>query len=230
MESNCAVLRVSLKPTPDTVSSPFKKSSKIFGVGKTRYVTDLAISPDGEWLVAIAGFKAYVAMTSSLKSGFTKFVSPDRLTCLAFHPGNEYFVTGDTKGVIRSWYCLNDEVLNKAVGVEKKAQTTTMHWHANPVSSLSFTPNGAYLLSGGEEAVLVIWQMSSGKREYVPRVGGPIRSVTVSTPANRDQEYLLLLEDTSFVFISSTTLKISRIFAGVKLGLCICFITSAGLI
>ena len=31
----------------------------------------------------------------------------------------------------------------------------TLHWHSGPVRALSFGPEGAYLLSGGDEAVLV---------------------------------------------------------------------------
>lgn len=31
----------------------------------------------------------------------------------------------------------------------------TLHWHAGPVNSLAFSPDGTYLLSGGREAVLV---------------------------------------------------------------------------
>lgn len=157
-------------------------------------------------------------MTSNFKSGFTKFVSPEQLTCLAFHPSEEYFATGDVTGCIRLWYCLDASgPAFKATGVEKTAQTTTLHWHAHAVSSLAFTENGAYLLSGGEEAVLVIWQLHTGKKEYVPRVGAPIAHISVVREAE-GEEFLLGLADASFVFISSATLKISRSVARVKLG------------
>jgi NET1-associated nuclear protein 1 (U3 small nucleolar RNA-associated protein 17) len=104
--------------------------------------------------------------------------------------------------------------------VEKRAPTTTLHWHAHAVSALAFTPNGAYLLSGGEESVLVIWQIHSGKREFVPRVGAPIQSVTISRTQSGEEEYLLGLADASFVFISAAKLKISRSYSGIKLGEC----------
>ena len=157
---------------------------------------------------------------SSLSTGFTKYVSPEKLSCLAFHPSEEYFATGDEKGTIRLWYCLNDRIALNAVGVEKKAQTTTLHWHAHSVSSLSFTPNGAYLLSGGEEAVLVVWQLHTGKKEFVPRVGAPINSVSISTSpvGGSEGEYLLSLADATFTFINATSLKISRSYSQIKLG------------
>ncbi|KAL7285467.1 hypothetical protein ACG7TL_000564 [Trametes sanguinea] len=215
-EDNVAVLRVSLKPTAATAASPVQTSSEIVGVGKTRLTTGLAISPSGAWLVATAGHKAYVCRTDDLKAGFTKFVSPERLTCLAFHPSEEYFATGDATGCIRLWYCLNESIAIKTPGVEKTAQTTTLHWHAHAVSSLAFTPNGAYLLSGGEEAVLVIWQLHTGKKEYVPRVGSPIVHIALLNSGG-EEEYLLALADASFVFVRASTLKISRSIARIKL-------------
>ncbi|RDX51076.1 WD40 repeat-like protein [Lentinus brumalis] len=215
-EDNVVVLRVSLTPNAASAGSSVQTSSEIVAVGKTRSTAGLAVSPSGAWLVAIAGHKAYVCQTANLSAGFTKFVSPERLTCLAFHPAEEYFATGDASGCIRLWYCLNESATVKTPGVEKTAQTTTLHWHAHAVSSLMFTANGAYLLSGGEEAVLVIWQLHSGKKEFVPRVGSPIVHVALLSTAG-EEEYLLTLADASFVFVRASSLKISRSIARIKL-------------
>ncbi|KAI0719988.1 WD40 repeat-like protein [Cerioporus squamosus] len=197
-EDNVIVLRVSLTPNAASAGSAVQTSSEVVVVGKTRSTAGLAVSPSGAWLVAIAGHKAY------------------RLTCLAFHPSEEYFATGDGSGCIRLWYCLNESATVKTPGVEKTAQTTTLHWHAHAVSSLAFTANGAYLLSGGEEAVLVIWQLHSGKKEFVPRVGSPIVHVALLSTAG-EEEYLLTLADASFVFVRASSLKISRSIARIKL-------------
>jgi NET1-associated nuclear protein 1 (U3 small nucleolar RNA-associated protein 17) len=209
---------VSLKPTPATLQLPVQTPSESILVGKTRTTRGLAVSASGAWLVAIGGHKAYVASTANLKVGFVKFVSPEALTCLAFHPTEEYFATGDEKGNIRLWYCLHETIAAPKPEVEKRAPTSTFHWHAHAVSALTFTLNGAYLLSGGEESVLVIWQIHSGKREFVPRVGAPIDSVAVSRTKTGEEGYLLGLADASFTFISSMTLKISRSYSGIKLG------------
>lgn len=200
------------------MGSKLQKSSDVTPIGKTRTVVGLAFSPSGSWLVAVAGHKAYVATTASFKSGFTKYVSPEALTCLAFHPSEDYFATGDDKGNIRLWYCLNEQVASSAVGVEKRAQTTTLHWHAHAVSAVAFTENGAYLLSGGEESVLVIWQLHTGKREFIPRVGAPISNIAV-TQGGQGEEYLLGLADATFTFVSAANLKISRSYSRIKLGM-----------
>lgn len=218
VEDNAQVQIISTIPTEPTRKLPVQKPSSVRVVGKARYTFGLSYSPSGDWLVAIGGHKAYVCRTSDIKAGFTKLVSPDKLTCLAFHPTDDYFATGDSKGVVRLWYCLNDSIPVGVAGVEKKAPTTTLHWHAHAVSSLAFTANGAYLLSGGEEAVLVIWQLHTGKKEFVPRVGTPIASITLSTARGQEEEYLLGLSDASYVFVRSGTLRISRTIAKVKLG------------
>ncbi|KAF9225467.1 WD40 repeat-like protein [Gyrodon lividus] len=215
-DESCIVLRVSLKTQGTSNPTKAQKPSQVIPIGKTRATAGLAVSASGERLIAIAGHKAYVAQIFNLKSGFTKFVSPEVLTCLAVHPSEDYFATGDAKGVVRLWYCL-DPNLVKVVGVEKKSQTSTLHWHAHAVSSMAFTPNGAYLLSGGEESVMVIWQLHSGKREFVPRVGSPIKNIVVSPARIAEEEYLLGLADASYVFVSSSTLKLSRVFTRIKL-------------
>ncbi|KAJ7040451.1 quinon protein alcohol dehydrogenase-like superfamily [Mycena alexandri] len=217
VDENGVVLRVSLKPPDAASQSTIQKSSEITPIGKVRLPTGLAFSPSGGWLVAIAGHKAYVASTASLRSGFTKYVSPERLTCIAFHPSEDYFATGDEKGSIRLWYCL-DHLPIKPVGVEKKTQTTTMHWHAHPVASLAFTANGAYLLSGGEESVLVIWQLHTGKREFLPRIGSPIKTISVSkATTSGDEEYLLGLADATYAFVGAASLKVTRSYSRIKL-------------
>ncbi|KAI6031486.1 WD40-repeat-containing domain protein [Pisolithus microcarpus] len=215
-DESCVVLRVSLNPRESGGLTRTHKPPDILAIGKIKRTVGLALSASGERLIAISGRRSYVAQTAALKAGFMKFTSPESLTCLAVHPFEEYFATGDVKGVVRLWYCLNSNLV-KVVGVEKKSQTSAFHWHAHAVSSVAFSTNGAYLLSGGEEAVLVIWQIHTGKREFVPRVGSPIKSVVVSPPKASEEEYLLELADATHAFVSSKTLKLSRVFARIKL-------------
>ncbi|KAJ8702240.1 NET1-associated nuclear protein 1 [Pleurotus ostreatus] len=211
-----AVLRVSLLRSSST-SKLVQKPEDVLSVGKTRSPMGLALSPSGDWLVAIGGNTSYVAATSALQSGFTKFVSPEHLTCLAFHPTEEYYATGDSKGCVRLWYCIGQNPQIETVGLEKKSQTSSFHWHAHAVASIAFTSNGAYLLSGGEESVLVIWQVHTGRKEFVPRVGAAINAITVLREGDGPEEYLLGLVDATYLFINPASLKVSRTFSQIKL-------------
>jgi len=213
-DTGSIILQLSLKTDENT-----GKPSEIVAIGKTRPPTGLAMSSNGEWLVATAGHKAYVAKTASLQDGFTKYVSPERLRCLSFHPTEDYFATGDDKGVVRLWYCLNNDLAVNVRGVEKRTQTRALHWHAHAVSSLSFTPNGAYLLTGGEESVLVIWQLATGKKEFIPRLGAPISTVSIVPLREAEEEYLVGLSDATYTFISSASLKVSRSYSRIKIGM-----------
>lgn len=85
------------------------------------------------------------------------------------------------------------------------------------MSAISFTSNGAYLLSGGEESVLVVWQLESGKKEFVPRVGAPINTLTTVRTSD-GEECLVGLADATNIFLDTNSLKISRSFSRVKIG------------
>ena len=190
----------------------------------------MSLTASGNFLIVVGGHKVYVARVETehestsrdRRSDYTKFLSPEPLTCLSMHPTEEWFATGDSKGQIRLWYCLQDGIF-AGPSRARKVQTTTLHWHAHAVSSLAFTPNGAYLLSGGEEAVLVVWQVHSGKKEFVPRVSAPIQSISVSDPqdanGSRAQEYLLGLSDGTLAFVKADLLKVHRTIARLKLGM-----------
>ncbi|KAH7334387.1 quinon protein alcohol dehydrogenase-like superfamily [Rhizoctonia solani] len=223
------VFRVTTKskqqlPSPtSSLSDPPKayKSSRTTHVGKTRRATGLAVSACGEYLIVVGGNKAYVSRTrGNVTRGFTTFMSPDPLTCIAVHPTESYFATGDERGVVRLWYCLNDTavpITSDPSPSKSTVATTTLHWHAHAVSALSFAPSGAQLVSGGEEAVLVVWQLHSGQREYIPRVGAPIGAVSVCFGPNGGLEYAIALMDGGVVFVASDTLRITRAVRRVRL-------------
>ena len=46
---------------------------------------------------------------------------------------------------------------------------TTLHWHPAPVGCLTFSPDTTYLLSGGREGVLVLWQLETNRPNFLPR-------------------------------------------------------------
>ena len=39
---------------------------------------------------------------------------------------------------------------------------------------------GSYIMSGGQEAVLVLWQYASNSKQFLPRMGAPISHVSRS--------------------------------------------------
>lgn len=184
---------------------------------KTRTCSGLAISSDGEYLVLAGRYKLHVihiaagngieegGVTENDESRFRCYITTERITCLAFHPTEGCIATGDERGRITLWYCFGKNV--------DRPVTTTMHWHAHKVAAMRFTSDGTYLLSGGEESVLVIWQLQTGHKQFLPRLGSEIKHITVSP----DQAYYAIgHQDNSVNVIRSVDLKIKTAIQGLK--------------
>lgn len=95
-----------------------------------------------------------------------------------------------------------------------KAKDTTarkLHWHASSVSTLSFALNGEYLLSAGNEGVLVLWQLSTSNKQFLPRISHQIDMLSVSPTS---KAYALKLSDNSVKLIEAATLSLQAEIIG----------------
>lgn len=187
---------------------------------------------------------------------FVKFATSSHFTCLALpnSAGSTTLATGSEDGIIRLWHNVLDEQLFVQLSKDEKAfqqlssgvgaaalQTTdtylphsSLHWHAHAVRSLAYSANDAQLLSGGEENVLVIWQIgavggASGnqtKKEFVPRLQAPVAAVGETQGyEGRDREFVIVLQDGSISFISAVNLKPNRTFSRLRVGEWTSFLT-----
>ena len=218
-------------------------ASKPVTVGKlSNPASALFVSPSHTFLVALCANKAYTyRLLSSRESDAwsttcVKFVSDQVFTCGVFAPESslspngdeEWFATGDVRGVIRLWHSLSsafrqlDHTQPQSNDTEKRLPTTSLHWHAHAVGALAFTPSGAQLLSVGEESVLVQWHLASGKREYVPRLGGrALLSLAVKHGSRGvDEEWWMGMADGGMVRVVAASGQVSTIGQGIRLGKC----------
>ncbi|XP_059662290.1 uncharacterized protein LOC132308272 isoform X2 [Cornus florida] len=115
-----------------------------------------------------------------------------KLTTLAFHPTERIIAAGDVTGRISIWRGFGNNTFavgEKSViggsiknederpgvrGDDDADSCTTWHWHSDEVKLLFFSSDGAYLYSGGKEGVLVVWQLDTGKKNFLPRIGSPL--------------------------------------------------------
>lgn len=95
-------------------------------------------------------------------------------TTLAFHPTEQILAAGDVTGRILLWRGFGSKNLGDNVDDENDDLCTTWHWHSSQVTILFFSSDGAYMYSGGREAVLVVWQLDTGKKKFLPRIGAPL--------------------------------------------------------
>jgi NET1-associated nuclear protein 1 (U3 small nucleolar RNA-associated protein 17) len=105
------------------------------------------------------------------------------ITCVTVCSQRGIVVTGHDFGMICVWHNMDKLIRSMANSKVDKitAKCTTLHWHAHGVASLGFTADTNHVISGGEEGVLVIWQIDTGFKAFVPRLGAAITHVCCST-------------------------------------------------
>ncbi|KAJ2739472.1 NET1-associated nuclear protein 1, partial [Coemansia sp. BCRC 34301] len=85
---------------------------------------------------------------------------------------------------------------------DRRITRNAHHWHAHRVNTIAFAEAGTTMLSGGEEGVLVMWQLVTGNRSFVPRLGSDVMGVAISP----DQaHYAVTLRDNTVKVLASAT-------------------------
>jgi len=187
-----------------SISKKNKKQLQNSDVGSDS--TTIVLEPG---VTVVAGIsKKTLKIWNSTTSKARKFVHTHKLTSVALHPTAPHAVTGDESGRMQLWY----NVARPSSSGGNATTTTSLHWHAHRVHSLCFTPDGHYLLSGGEESVLVIWQLRTLKQQFLPRLGSTIVAISVSPDG---LHYVVGTDDNIIHVIDSTTLQTSWKLTGV---------------
>jgi len=176
------------------------------------------LSSNGDFFVVIAtasSFTIYCEKDSrfnTISERFTSFKCPSidlRITAVAISPNCQDVAVGYQKGSIDVFVsCL--DITSQHIEEKKSREATTkklrhpqesivirtLHWHSLPVTSLCFlTPHGSRaapsLLSGGEEAVLVIWNLERGINRLtstIPRIAkGCITHISSNSATAADE-------------------------------------------
>ncbi|KAL9103613.1 MAG: hypothetical protein Q9163_001377 [Psora crenata] len=127
-------------------------------------------------------------------------------------------VIGGLKGSIHIY----EDILKRLVDCEKSSQkgqsqeltSRRLHWHRSAVLTVKWSSDGNYVISGGKETVLVLWQLDSGRKETLPHLGAPVESVVVS-PAG--SSYGIRLADNSAMILSTSEMRPSFSVAGIQI-------------
>ena len=69
--------------------------------------------------------------------------------------------------------------------------------------------------AGGEEGVLVIWQLASASKRFLPRIGGKLLSISMSENANL---YAIATQDNAIRIFDSVSLGSVRVLSGIVQG------------
>ncbi|KAF9604761.1 hypothetical protein IFM89_010263 [Coptis chinensis] len=237
------------------------KSSLVGGVlAETGYPEFITISASGEYFGIRNKHKVHLwkilAKDSKYDVKKMKLHHTKSFSVLAFHPKERILAAGDVTGRILIWRDFGNREFSGS-GVTKKGRVlkneeerpgvregddadscTTWHWHPSEVKTLSFSSDGAYLYSGGKEGVLVVWQLETGKKKFLPRIGAPLLYFTESQDPSlssvscaNNRIHLLKMPSTEIIkSISGIELPCSfpEIYGGLRGG--VVFDHSAGLV
>ncbi|OAY64962.1 WD repeat-containing protein 75 [Ananas comosus] len=153
------------------------------------------------------------------------------LSALAFHPTERMVAGGDVTGRILIWRGFGmkkfTETLRESRGRPKLDEDrpgvrgnddadscSTWHWHPSEIKFLLFSSDGAYLYSGGQEGVIVVWQLDTGKRKYKPRLGSPLLYFVDSPDPSLS---CVSCADNQIHILKMPTMEITKSIAGIKL-------------
>lgn len=118
-------------------------------------------------------------------------------------------------GVNSGQVLLYEDLLFRLIGKEKNkavdVQARIMHWHRNAVNAVKWSRDGNYLISGGRETVLVLWQLDTNKNQHLPHLSSEIMNVSVSP---RGSSYAVRLGDNSVMVLSSANLDATTNVSG----------------
>ncbi|PSN67148.1 WD40 repeat-like protein [Corynespora cassiicola Philippines] len=140
------------------------------------------------------------------------------------HKDHLDLAVGDESGVIH----LFEDILTSFAAIEKsqknrdsKDKSTQLdslrpkrlHWHRTAVGSVKWSRDGNYLISGGDETVLVMWQLSTGKEQTLPHLTAAIENIVVSPLG---AAYAVSLANNSVIVLSTSELQAKSNIIGLQ--------------
>ena len=138
---------------------------------------------------------------------------------LFIHPNNQFevFVTC-TSGRIYllhlgdSYKYRNQQNLDSFGFYELSPSINTFHWHYRQFDGFSLFQNGNKMITGGDNGVLVFWNIHDGKTLFMPEIGDEIKMITVDKTS---QFAAVSLVNNSIVIVSLAQRKITKIISGI---------------
>ncbi|KAK4451772.1 WD40-repeat-containing domain protein [Podospora aff. communis PSN243] len=183
-------------------------SGSTFHIGLLRHRKKNADSPEPEYRFYSFGTADLVASLDirptlrTTKKGATELQQVD-------------VIIGGARGGIYLYSDIAAKLTVEGHGTVKAAaiQPRKYHWHRKAVHSVKWSADGNYLISGGNEQVLVLWQVDTGKVNFLPHLSGCIENIVVSPQGS---SYAIHLDDNSTMVISTEEMKPTTYISGIQ--------------
>ncbi len=124
-------------------------------VGHTSWITTVAYSPDGRWIVSAGwdrSLKIWDVATGaewSHLNGHTGFVY-----AVAYSPDGRFIVSGSRDKTLKIWDVATGSVLH------------TLSEHSDEVNAVAYSPDGLFIASGSKDNTVKIWDAATGAEQH----------------------------------------------------------------
>ncbi|KAL7789953.1 hypothetical protein V8C37DRAFT_385653 [Trichoderma ceciliae] len=224
----------------DILSSPLPKN--IFTAKKPGNGLHLIeSSQDGLVLVGALNDSLFLGVASQEPSAgfeqlhydFFSFEVPDLITTLDFrvYPASTLsgsrskgrrdsdkvvdVIVGGARGAIYLYHdaLSRSQSLGKSNSSKEGIQAQKFHWHRKAVHAVKWSRDGSYMISGGSENVLVMWQMDTIRKDFLPHLSGSVENIVVSASGS---SYVVHLDDNSTMVLSTAEMKPTTYVSGIQ--------------
>ncbi|PYH42167.1 WD repeat protein [Aspergillus saccharolyticus JOP 1030-1] len=120
---------------------------------------------------------------------------------------------GESGGSIMIYNDILNSLQNE-IGNGKGLTPRRLHWHRSSVNVVRWSKDGNYVISGGNESVMVIWQLDTGRKQFLPHLSSPIYNIALSTMGDY---YAVILADNSIIVLSARELQPFATITGLQL-------------
>ncbi len=183
--------------------------------GHKSFVNSVAFSPDGKYVLSGSADETMKLWDVASGNVIRAFKGKSYINSVAFSPDGKHaltsggqiapgFFSGGVKGVT---YDTTMKLWDVASGDEIRIFTG----HTGQISSVAFSPDGAYAISGSEDNTLKLWDIANGKE---------VRSLTgysnsaVSVRLSPDGKHILTANGNNLLMLDMSSGRVIKTFTG----------------
>ncbi|KAJ6147402.1 hypothetical protein N7497_009384 [Penicillium chrysogenum] len=199
-----------------------KKIQGTTALETSQKINSIKVTHDGRVIIASDGKHLFMGTTTGAELENLETVQyvwreatlPVNATCFDIQTqGSESIdlAVGASVGSI----LIYQNVLNTLFGKDlsdKKSSPRKLHWHRGSVNTVRWSKDGNYIISGGQESVMVLWQLDTGRKQFLPHLSSPICNIVVSASGS---SYVVKLADNSVMVLSTREIATSHHHHGI---------------